>query len=156
MPRPFVLDSLFRSLTVLPGIGPKNGKLFEKLIGGGKILDLLWHKPVDFIDRSHSPKIAEAQDGRIATLELTVQKAGRPRVVIIQGDHGYRFYTDAKLDAAFENLNAYYFSDGDYSLLYNGISPVNAFRVVLNKYFGCSLPLLKDSSVRIRHPRIRN
>ena len=74
MPRPFVLDSLFRSLTVLPGIGPKNGKLFEKLIGGGKILDLLWHKPVDFIDRSHSPKIAEAQDGRIATLELTVQK----------------------------------------------------------------------------------
>jgi hypothetical protein len=89
-------------------------------------------------------------------LGLTVQKAGRPRVIIIQGDHGYRFYTDAKLDAAFENLNAYYFSDGDYSRLYNGISPVNAFRVVLNKYFGCSLPLLKDSSVRIRHPRIRN
>ena len=85
-------------------------------------------------------------------LELAVQKAGRPRVIIIQGDHGYRFYTDAKLDAAFENLNAYYFSDGDYGLLYNGISPVNAFRVVLNKYFGCSLPLVKDS--RKREPGI--
>ena len=74
MPRPFALDPLFRTLTVLPGVGPKNAKLFEKLIGGGKILDLLWHKPVDFIDRSYSPKIAEAEDGKIVTLELTVQK----------------------------------------------------------------------------------
>lgn len=74
MPRPFALDPLFRSLTVLPGVGPKNAKLFENLIGGGKILDLLWHKPIDFVDRSYSPKIAEAEDGKIATLELTVQK----------------------------------------------------------------------------------
>ncbi len=74
MPRPFALDPLFRTLTVLPGVGPKNGKLFEKLIGGAKILDLLWHKPVDFIDRSYSPKIADAEDGKIVTLELTVQK----------------------------------------------------------------------------------
>lgn len=74
MPRPFELDPLFRSLTVLPGVGPKNAKLFEKLLGGGKILDLLWHRPVDFIDRSYSPKVADAEDGKICTLEITVQK----------------------------------------------------------------------------------
>ena len=73
MARPFSLDPLFRSLTVLPGVGPKNAKLFETLIGGGKILDLLWHKPIDFVDRSYSPKITEAEVGKIATLELTVQ-----------------------------------------------------------------------------------
>lgn len=78
MPRPFALDPLFRSLTVLPGVGPKNAKLFEKLIGGAKILDLLWHKPVDFVDRSYSPKIADAENGKVCTIELTVQKHFAP------------------------------------------------------------------------------
>ncbi len=74
MPRPFTLDPLFRSLTVLPGVGPKNGKLMEKLIGGSKILDLFWHKPVDFVDRSYQPKIAEAENGKICTIEVAIQK----------------------------------------------------------------------------------
>ncbi len=72
--RPFVLDPLFRPLTTLPGIGPRNGKLLEKLIGGPKLLDILFHKPVDVIDRRFSPKIAEAQDGQIVTLTVRVQK----------------------------------------------------------------------------------
>lgn len=74
--------------------------------------------------------------------------AGNERVVIIEGDHGYRNY-DAKvpINKIFMNLNTYYFSDGDYSRLYDGISPVNSFRVVLNKYFCQSFPMLKDSCV---------
>lgn len=74
MSRPFDLDPLFRALTTLPGVGPKNAKLFEKLIGGPKVLDLLWHMPIDFIDRRFSPKIKEAPNGRIATIEVTVGK----------------------------------------------------------------------------------
>lgn len=74
MSRPFELDPLFRTLTTLPGVGPRNGKLLEKLVGGPKVLDLLWHKPIDFVDRRFSPKIAEAPDGCIATLTVTVQK----------------------------------------------------------------------------------
>lgn len=72
MSRPFELDALFRTLTTLPGVGPRNAKLFEKLIGGPKVLDLLWHLPVDFIDRRFSPTVSEAPNGRIATMELTV------------------------------------------------------------------------------------
>ena len=53
-------------------MGPRNGKLLEKLIGGPKVLDLLWHLPVDFIDRRFSPSVSEAPNGRIATMELTV------------------------------------------------------------------------------------
>lgn len=74
MSRPFDLDPLFRSLTVLPGVGPRNAKLFERLIGGPKVLDLLWHLPVDFIDRRFSPKIKDAPDGRVATIEVTIGK----------------------------------------------------------------------------------
>ncbi|MCB1720271.1 MAG: ATP-dependent DNA helicase RecG [Alphaproteobacteria bacterium] len=72
MSRPFELDALFRSLTALPGVGPRNAKLFEKLCGGPKVLDLLWHLPVDFIDRRFSPKISEAPEGRVATMEVSV------------------------------------------------------------------------------------
>ncbi|MEM6812290.1 MAG: ATP-dependent DNA helicase RecG [Pseudomonadota bacterium] len=72
MARPFELDTLFRSVTVLPGVGPKNAKLLEKLTGG-KVLDILFHKPVDFVDRRYSPKILDAEDGRIATLEVRIE-----------------------------------------------------------------------------------
>ncbi len=81
-------------------------------------------------------------------VQTVATSTGNERVVIIEGDHGYRNY-DAKvpINKIFMNLNTYYFSDGDYSQLYDGISPVNSFRVVLNKYFCQSLPMLKDSSV---------
>lgn len=74
MPRPFALDPLFRSLTVLAGVGPKNGKLFENLLGGPKIIDLLWHKPVDFVDRSYSPSIKNAENGKVCTVHIRVEK----------------------------------------------------------------------------------
>lgn len=74
MARPFLLDPLFRSLSTLPGIGPKNLRLFETLLGGVKIVDLLWHKPIDYVDRRYAPKLADAMDGKICTLDITVQK----------------------------------------------------------------------------------
>ncbi len=74
MPRPFELDALFRSITTLPGVGPKNGKLFEKLTGGGKVLDVIFHKPIDFVDRRFSPKLKDAPNGKIATIEVRIEK----------------------------------------------------------------------------------
>ncbi|MCW3118932.1 MAG: synthase family protein, partial [Chitinophagaceae bacterium] len=73
----------------------------------------------------------------------------RPRIVIIEGDHGYRDADDNQLirDREFMNLSSYYFSDKDYRLLYKNISPVNSFRVILNKYFNTQLPLLRDSTI---------
>ncbi|MEZ5815214.1 MAG: ATP-dependent DNA helicase RecG [Alphaproteobacteria bacterium] len=94
MARPFELDALFRALTTLPGVGPRNGKLFEKLIGGPKALDLLWHLPVDFIDRRFSPKIADAPEGRVVTMEVTVAshtpapRRGLPHRVKVKDDSG--------------------------------------------------------------------
>lgn len=74
MPRPFALDPLFRLVTTLPGVGPKNGKLFEKLTGGPKVSDVLWHKPVDFVDRSYSPALRDAENGKIITREVEILK----------------------------------------------------------------------------------
>lgn len=74
MPRPFELDPLFRSVTTLPGVGPKTVKLFEKLLGSEKVLDLLFHAPIDFVDRRFSPPLAKAPNGKIATVEVRVEK----------------------------------------------------------------------------------
>jgi hypothetical protein len=77
----------------------------------------------------------------------------RPYTIIIEGDHGFRdFENKSDKSKVFQNLNAYYFSDQNYKGLYDSISPVNSFRVILNKYFNQHLQLLKDSSVYIRDP----
>lgn len=75
----------------------------------------------------------------------------RPRVVVLMGDHGYRDRKNEPTtrDKQFMNLNAFYFSDHEYTGLYDSISCVNTGRVVLNKYFNAQLPLIKDSTIRM-------
>jgi hypothetical protein len=83
---------------------------------------------------------------------LSDLKQKRNRIVIIMGDHGFRSYPSKKYrPKTFCNLNCIYSSDGD-SELYDGISPINTFRFVLNRYFGQSLPFLKDSSTYLVDP----
>jgi len=70
-------------------------------------------------------------------------------VILIEGDHGYRNIYGKKGYMIFENLNAIYLPGKDHKTLYPSISPVNSFRVILNKYFSANLPLLQDSSIFI-------
>ncbi|MBL4588995.1 MAG: ATP-dependent DNA helicase RecG [Alphaproteobacteria bacterium] len=74
MSRPFILDPLFRNLKALSGVGPRTLKHFERLINDERIFDLLAHKPIELIDRSYTPTIAEAEAGRLATIKVQVLK----------------------------------------------------------------------------------
>jgi ATP-dependent DNA helicase RecG len=76
--RPASLNPLFAPVTALKGVGPRFGKLFENLCGPS-VADLLWHLPVDVIDRSYRPSVADAIPGRIATLTVTVEAHQVPR-----------------------------------------------------------------------------
>jgi Sulfatase len=85
-----------------------------------------------------------------------IQLSDKKKIIIIEGDHGNRFYhSQNSLIKAnyfsgkndFKNLNAYYFYDKNYSQLHDSISPVNSFRVVFNQYFNKKYPLLKDSII---------
>ncbi len=69
--RPESLFAAFRTITVLPGIGPRLAKLIEKL-AGARVVDLYWHLPAGLIDRGYRPKVAAAEPGRVATIALTV------------------------------------------------------------------------------------
>jgi len=78
--RPEILFPLFADLSRLQGIGPRYAKLLEKA-AGPQIVDLLWHLPSGMVDRRFSPTVAEAPDGVIATLTVTVlrHEPGRGR-----------------------------------------------------------------------------
>ena len=71
--RPFALDPALASVRTLAGVGPRIGKLLEGLTGP-RIADLFWHLPTSLIDRRYTPKIAQAENGRIATLLVTIEK----------------------------------------------------------------------------------
>ena len=68
-------------------------------------------------------------------------------MIIIQGDHGPLPDLTEEASQRLPILNAYYLPGIQMdNVLYPSISPVNSFRVVLNSYFGQTLPLLEDRS----------
>ena len=69
--RPEILFPLYAPVTTLAGVGPRLGKLFERLVGPA-VVDLLWHLPTGIIDRRFAPKVREAPAGAIATLKVEV------------------------------------------------------------------------------------
>jgi len=96
--RPALLDPLFAPVSTLPGVGPKNAKLFDRLLGrsdGARVIDLLFHLPSSVIDRRARPKIRDATPGAVATLHVRVTEhrppaAGRkgPLRVLVEDETG--------------------------------------------------------------------
>lgn len=68
----------------------------------------------------------------------------RPLVVIIQGDHGYRYSDMSQAEKEFPNLNAFYFYNKDYRLLNDSLTNVNTFRVVFNTFMGKKYEMLPN------------
>ncbi|MGB0909882.1 MAG: hypothetical protein ACPGYT_05925, partial [Nitrospirales bacterium] len=88
----------------------------------------------------------------LEAIQGILSHSGRPSVIIVQSDHGpgaYLDWQDPKRTVMKERmsiLNAYYIPNDEDIGLYEGISPVNTFRLILNRYFNTSLPLLEDES----------
>ena len=76
--RPQILFPFFAPITGLPGVGPRFAKLIER-VAGPLVLDLVWHLPTGLVDRRFTPKIAEAPEGRIATIAVKVDAHIKPR-----------------------------------------------------------------------------
>lgn len=94
-------------------------------------------------------------------IEKILENSQIEPIIIIQGDHGVKSFT---LDPDITKqlpltpkevrflplriLNTYYFPDGGDKLLYNSISPVNSFRVLINYYLNGDYELLDDMSYK--------
>ncbi len=85
--RPNILFPLFTPIEAIKGVGEKYGKLIKKLCGE-KIIDILLHLPVNIIDRTYSPLLREAQNGRIWTGVVTITEHQSPA----SRKHPYRIY----------------------------------------------------------------
>jgi hypothetical protein len=90
-----------------------------------------------------------------------------PPVIVLQADHGpaSTFYpagagdewwdnpTDVMLEERMSIFNAYYLPPDKRHLLYDSISPVNTFRVILNTYFDTDYELLNDQNYYSNYTR---
>ena len=86
----------------------------------------------------------------LSLVDHILRNSKSPPVIIIQGDHGWLFSgeigTDEGIRQSMSILNAYYLPAGGDSRLYDAITPVNTFRLVLNHYFDAGLSLLEDTN----------
>jgi len=72
------LATLFAPVTELRGVGPALAKLIERVAGGPRVLDLLFHMPDSYMDRRSRPTIRTAQPGQVATLAVEVVRQDAP------------------------------------------------------------------------------
>jgi ATP-dependent DNA helicase RecG len=100
--RPSLLNPLFASAAGLPGIGPKTGKLFDRLFertsgaaSDTRLIDLLFHMPHAVIDRRQRVKIADAVLDRMVLFEARVAehrppppRSKAPYKVLVEDDTG--------------------------------------------------------------------
>ena len=69
--RPSILFPFFAEIRTLAGVGPKVEKLVQK-VAGPRLVDLMFDLPTGLIDRSYRPRLAEAELGRIVTVNVNV------------------------------------------------------------------------------------
>ncbi len=120
------------------------------LQGGGRI-NGRFEFPDEF-RRAYRAQAAFVTQEIEKTIDRILAASPEPPIIIVQSDHGSELYLDREdvnhtdVTERMTVLNAYYFPGRRYDDLYQGISPVNSFRVVLNTFFGTSLDLLPDKS----------
>ena len=73
-----------------------------------------------------------------------------PPIIVLQGDHGFRFLPGAeRTNEAFSILNAYHLPGAQPGWVYEGITPVNSFRMIFNHYFGSSYEYRPDAQLSV-------
>jgi len=91
----------------------------------------------------------------LESIDIIQNNATTPPIIVVQADHGANtsdFHTDDRLKI----LSAYHLPHGGNKKLYQTISPVNNFRLILRHYFGATLPLLPDNVTHNKETQCNN
>ena len=83
-------------------------------------------------------------------IEKIIDEKKRPKIIIIQSDHGTAFPmdwenpTEKMKHDRLTNINYILLPDKNKNSLYNTMTPVNTFRVLFNDYFNTNFEILED------------
>jgi hypothetical protein len=114
-------------------------------------IDFKWY------EEYYGPQVTYLNALLIDVVKRILARSPRPPIIIIQGDHGpgslpnWNFPTRRQLLEQTAIMNAIYLPPAGVSgrlpiELYDSITPVNTFRVILSQYFDTTLALLPDRS----------
>lgn len=95
--------------------------------------------------RGYADQLEYVNSRVLQVVKSILENSSQAPIIIIQGDHGPKRNMSSDF-ARMANLNAYLLPQGGSADLYSTITPVNTFRVILDRYFGADLPLLPDVS----------
>ena len=110
----------------------------------------------DLFKKRYTDQVRYLNQRLLQTVDVIRSRSHRPVLIILQGDHGPRSLSDWEgseqlsrrqlmLMERMSILNAYLLPDAaGPQRLYPEISPVNSFRLILNRYFGQRYDLLPD------------
>lgn len=104
--RPEILFPLFADVETLKGVGERVGEALCR-VAGGRVKDLILTAPTGLIDRTYRPTIAEAEDGKIATLRVDIETH-------IAGQSKRQPYRIRCSDESGEMTLTYFHARGDY------------------------------------------
>jgi hypothetical protein len=100
--------------------------------------------------QGYSDQVMFLNDSLLSWIKVLQSESSSMPIILLQGDHGPRstvVWRSPSEDAMREGtaiFNAYYLPGVKTSVLYDDVSPVNTFRIILNEYFNANLELLPD------------
>ncbi len=112
---------------------------------GNVVLD-----PLEGFADDHDPGVPSAYVGQLVylnsllldTIDAIIEGSAQPPIIVIASDHG-----EAPDLQKYNILMALYLPDGGAGVMYEDITLVNMFRLVLDRYLGLGLGLLEDRVV---------
>jgi ATP-dependent DNA helicase RecG len=89
-----VLYPFYADIDSLPGVGPKVKPILARLIGGETLFDLVFHLPVNWIDRRNRATFEDTVIGEVATVtgivdSVEAARANRPTRVRLRDETGF-------------------------------------------------------------------
>ena len=132
-----------------PYVFDPSGNIKESQIDSASTLQEI---KLDYIDQ-----VQFANKKIIETIDKILLESDSPPIIILQGDHGtdilftkfgenWPQHSDESITEIMSIFNAYYLPDHNTELIYDSITPVNSFRLILNAYFNTNYELLEDKS----------
>jgi len=110
-------------------------------------------KSLGFYDGQSYLNQLKFTESKTISFILKIRKYDPSAIIILQSDHGsdttfsdkiWQSPSEMNIHERYSNLSAYYFPDGDYSILNKTMTSVNTFRIIFTKYFGYQEGLLPE------------